>query len=108
MNSIKSEKPNYTYEESSSKNGHQRYKLMKKRNREYVDDYLKKHPCIDCGNDNIIMLEFDHVRGIKEHNIATMVENRSSIATIQAEIDKCEVRCANCHRLITHNRRKVH
>jgi hypothetical protein len=45
----------------------------------------------------VVCLEFDHVRGTKRGNIARMLGNHSW-AVIAAEIDNCEVRCANCHR----------
>lgn len=53
---------------------------------------------MDCGEADPIVLEFDHVRGEKADNISRMVHGTRSIAAIQAEIDKCEVVCANCHR----------
>jgi hypothetical protein len=77
----------------------------RKRNREYVKDYLENHPCIDCGESDIIVLEFDHVRGKKSNNVADGVFNGWSIEKLQNEIDKCDVRCANCHRRITHKRK---
>ena len=61
--------------------------------------------CIDCGESNPIVLDFDHVRGEKLYNIADMVHKAFSIETIKEEIRKCEVRCANCHRKKTHERR---
>lgn len=73
--------------------------------REYIRDYLLEHPCVDCGNPNIIVLEFDHVRGEKKYELARMKFCSYSLKTIQKEIDKCEVRCANCHRIVTYNRR---
>lgn len=80
-------------------------KLIRERSRKYIKDYLSTHPCVDCGNDNVIVLEFDHVRDTKLYNISDMVQKAYSITTIQKEIDKCDVRCANCHRIATYNRR---
>lgn len=65
--------------------------------RHFVLKHLETHPCIDCGEVDPIVLTFDHVRGDKRHNIATMVSKGSRLTSIQNEIDKCEVRCANCH-----------
>lgn len=70
-----------------------------------VNNYLKNHPCTDCGEADIIVLEFDHVRGRKEENIANIINKAWSTDRLRKEIDKCEVRCANCHRRITHTRR---
>lgn len=75
------------------------------RNRNFVRDYLEKHPCIDCGNTNIVVLDFDHVTGEKKNNISKMVSNGNSLVTLLREIEKCEVRCSNCHRIVTHQRR---
>lgn len=74
----------------------------RKRNREFLNGYLSSHPCVDCGFSDIRALEFDHVRGEKEHNVSNMVNRAYSIESLQVEIDKCEVRCANCHRIRTH------
>jgi len=62
-----------------------------------VVEYLKKHPCVDCGESDPVVLQFDHVRGKKKDCIGTMVSGAYSWQTIKDEIDKCEVRCANCH-----------
>lgn len=75
------------------------------RNREYVDKYLKTHPCIDCGESDNVVLEFDHVRGEKKRNISDMILKAFSINAIKTEIEKCDVRCANCHRRVTYIRR---
>lgn len=68
------------------------------RNRRFIYDYLKLNPCIDCGESDVVVLDFDHVRGTKSGNISRMKEDSLSLKTIQKEIEKCEVRCANCHR----------
>jgi hypothetical protein len=62
-----------------------------------IVDYLSTHPCVDCGEADLVCLEFDHVRGRKEQSIGRMLGNYPW-AAIEAEIAKCEVRCANCHR----------
>lgn len=67
-------------------------------NKQYVDDYLMFHPCVDCGETDIIVLDFDHVRGKKIGNISHMVSEGYSLKTIIKEITKCEIRCANDHR----------
>lgn len=63
-------------------------------------DYLLAHPCVDCGNNNPLVLEFDHIQS-KFKSISQMKSMSFSWNKIQAEIDKCEVRCANCHRIKT-------
>ncbi len=68
------------------------------RNREFIADYLLSHPCVDCAEADPVVLEFDHVKGEKEFDISSMVLRAYAIHRIQAELLKCEVRCANCHR----------
>lgn len=62
----------------------------------YISSYLRTHPCVDCGEDDIAVLDFDHVRGTKRDNISKL--RYTSLKAVQEEIKKCEVRCANCHR----------
>lgn len=63
----------------------------------------EKTGCKDCGVKNHIILDFDHLRD-KKYNISRMVHDGFSWRAILKEIDKCEVVCANCHRIRTHNR----
>jgi len=81
-------------------------KSQRKWNREFISRVKSMRGCIDCGIDNPIVLDFDHVTGQKLGNISDMVNNACGLAKIKKEIRKCEVRCANCHRLRTHKRRK--
>lgn len=62
--------------------------------------YLALHPCVDCGERDPVVLEFDHVRGEKRYNILSMVSSSMSWSSILQEIKKCDVRCANCHKKI--------
>ena len=68
-------------------------------------EYKATHPCVDCGESDPIVLDFDHIVGDKQFNIGSAVRGGASMAAIWAEIEKCELRCANCHRRVTHYRR---
>lgn len=76
------------------------------RNRGFIRTYLAVHPCVDCGESDPIVLEFGHVRGVKLYDVATMVQRHTSLRTIAAEIAKCDIRCANCHRRKTYFERR--
>src|SRR5262245_53319080 len=65
--------------------------------REFIANYLREHPCVDCGETDILVLHFDHCRGRKVLNISIMVKNQHSLENIKKEITKCDVRCTNCH-----------
>lgn len=65
---------------------------------QWIASYLVEKGCTDCPEKDIRCLEFDHVRGKKSRNISNMITNICSLKVIQLEIQKCDVRCANCHR----------
>ena len=65
--------------------------------RKRIIEYLKEHPCVDCGERDIVVLEFDHLSD-KVADLSVYAGGGRSWARVKAEIDKCEVRCANCHR----------
>jgi hypothetical protein len=65
--------------------------------------YFAEHPCADCGETDPVVLEFDHLRD-KNFNIGQKLTNYPWSAIV-AEIEKCEVVCANCHRRRTARRR---
>ena len=69
----------------------------KKAARDFIRSYLAIHCCIDCGIKDQIVLEFDHVTGIKKRDLSTMVTQGYSLGTIKKEVIKCVIRCANCH-----------
>jgi hypothetical protein len=69
----------------------------------FVNEYLETHPCVNCGESDRVVLEFDHV-GVKTGHISRLADSGYSIAALEAEISACEVVCANCHRRRTAER----
>jgi hypothetical protein len=76
--------------------------------REYkrrIGEHLRATPCVDCGESDVRVLDFDHLVGSdKRADIAAMVNAGGRWSDIELEIAKCAVRCANCHRRVTSDR----
>lgn len=70
--------------------------------REFVVGYLQEHPCVDCGETDVVVLEFDHLRD-KASNVSNLIGS-GQLKRVKQEIAKCEVVCANCHRRRTARR----
>lgn len=71
---------------------------IREENARKVFDYLAEHHCINCGESDPIVLEFDHRdKDAKIENISNLILN-SSWQRIKNEIEKCDALCANCHR----------
>ncbi len=68
-----------------------------------VVDYLSRHPCVDCAEADVAVLEFDHVE-TKTYDVAGLLARGAPAEKILAEIARCQVRCANCHRRVTAQR----
>ncbi len=70
---------------------------LKAQNRALIIQYLRDHPCVDCGNSDIEVLQFDH-RDPKEKSFTLGSDAlRLKWSRVMEETDKCDVRCANCH-----------
>jgi len=82
--------------ECYSKN-HTATQIRIRQNQDKLFEYLDDLVCVDCGEPDSRVLQFDHVRGEKRANVTQMVSKGYSWETILAEIDKCDVVCANCH-----------
>jgi hypothetical protein len=65
-------------------------------NQQKLMEYLREHPCVDCGEPDVRVLEFDHLRD-KVGDISVLVRNWVWERVLE-EIAKCDVLCANCHR----------
>jgi hypothetical protein len=77
-------------------------RVLRARRRRWVRqlwDYLTAHPCVDCGAQDPRILEFDHRdRRTKAESVTLLARRGVRWSRIEAEIAKCDVRCANCHR----------
>jgi hypothetical protein len=67
---------------------------------------LKREPCTDCGRSfHWFAMDFDHREGVdKAGDIYRLVQGSHCIETLKAEIAKCDMVCAVCHRLRTARR----
>jgi len=71
---------------------------------EWVNEYKPAMGCADCGVTGLpaVCYDFDHLDpSTKVKSISRMVYAGRTIGAIRREADKCEVVCANCHRIRT-------
>lgn len=84
-----------------------KYKEGSKRARERRNQKLaeiKSKPCTDCKvSYPPYVMHFDHIGSDKVANIAYLMDH-ASWEVILLEIAKCELVCANCHAVRTHER----
>lgn len=73
---------------------------LKERNRMYIWEILRKSKCVDCGNGDPLVLDFDHIMD-KNKEISKLIFS-AGIEVLQQEVKKCEIRCCNCHKIKTH------
>lgn len=71
--------------------------------RQAIQEWLRElklaSGCVDCGyNANVDALEWDHVD--PEQKLCWVGRN-NTWASVKREMDKCVVRCANCHKIRT-------
>lgn len=70
--------------------------------RKFMYDYKSKNPCVDCGETNPVVLDFDHKeQSNKSFGLSKACAKKISMDKLKLEISKCDVRCANCHRIKT-------
>ena len=94
--------PLYTCKECQKEKEH--FKYIKKI--EQINQYKQTLSCKKCGESRFYLLDFHHKDpNLKDYTISDNL--RANFETIQQEIDKCDVLCANCHRewhyLSSHN-----
>lgn len=73
--------------------------------KEYIQALKESQPCADCGlKYPYYVMDFDHLDGTLKENGINFLSNTGRIGAVKKEIAKCEVVCANCHRIRTHQR----
>lgn len=82
-----------------------RKKQRRKALQRFVAEYLRTHPCVDCGVTDLRLLDFDHRPGeVKREAVMKLVDLGFSESIVMKEIGKCDVRCRNCHAIVTYER----
>lgn len=104
-----------------SQYNHEKYEMGKRQDPNYIEkrygnykrqrqnkmmEFLKDKYCIDCGESNPIVLDFDHKDPTtKKERVSAIMSNWT---VIMEEIEKCEIRCGNCHRIKTIKEREYY
>lgn len=85
----------------------ERYARERAERRARLDAIKLAAGCIDCRYaDHPAALDFDHIGDDKVADVGRMVHDRVAWDLVLAEIAKCVVRCANCHRVKTAENRE--
>lgn len=78
-----------------------KHELLKKKFKEWRETNPSSKVCCQCGEDNILALQFHHIdKNQKKFGIREAINKNRSWKTIQEEIKKCIVLCANCHQIL--------
>ncbi len=75
-----------------------RMRRYRDENRVFVLAYLAEHPCVDCGESDLTVLDFDHRDPELKRTEVMKLAARRPWRLVLLEIAKCDVRCASCHR----------
>lgn len=92
------------HREQHLSNVNRRNAKMREERGRFLVSYLRSNPCVDCGEADLVVLDFDHVRGEKKFNVVEAMLGGYKWESVLDEIAKCDIRCANCHRRATAQR----
>lgn len=93
------------YQKNKERIRGRKLKLQAERKQKLTDtvrEYKRKKGCADCGITNPLVLDLDH-RDPKEkvYAISELIRRGTAFVNLMVEIKKCDVVCANCHRIRT-------
>lgn len=69
----------------------------------FLAEFYTAHPCVDCGETDLTVLDFDHLTE-KNFGLNKALGDAMPLDKIKEELEHGEVRCANCHRKVTAER----
>lgn len=72
-----------------------RNQKVKLQARKFILNIFLNSQCIDCGETCPACLQFDHVKGDKVMAVSQLVTY--GVEAVKKEVEKCVIRCANCH-----------
>ena len=73
-------------------------RLFAEKRRQWLADYKSSLSCVRCGESHPATLTFHHREpSEKSFEIGNMLTVKVGLKRLLAEIDKCDVLCANCH-----------
>ena len=83
-------------------NAVERNRRIKDLLRQQMMNYLSDKSCVQCGVNDIRVLDFDHIDPSKKSfSISQAITNTRSWDVILKEIKKCQILCSNCHKIKT-------
>ena len=95
----------YHLGENQKERYHQRTSRRRTELSRKIWDIKEESGCIDCGEKYPhFMLEFDHLPGYEKIASPNQLARTHSLEKAMQEIEKCEIVCANCHKIRTWNR----
>jgi hypothetical protein len=76
-----------------------------------IEEKLRRGSCMDCGmevtRENYVCFDFDHRDPVEKSFAVSSKSMDVALSTLLAEFAKCDLVCANCHRLRTHKQFKT-
>ena len=89
-------------------NNREGYPEKNRRKKEYLREIMREHkskPCADCGSEfPFYVMDFDHRDADEKCLSVSKMAQQMSVRRLLDEIAKCDVVCANCHRIRTYER----
>ncbi len=82
--------------------------VLKEKRRSFIDMKKVESGCRDCGIRDVRVLEFHHIEGnTKDFAIADYYYHQYGEERLLIEMAKCEILCANCHRILHYTQKSA-
>jgi len=78
----------------------------KSRRKDKVNEYKSARGCADCGITDHRVLDLHHRDDVEKLGEVSRLRTRRGWDAVFAEMEKCDVLCANCHRIRHHEERQ--